>query len=111
MGPAGGDAFFVCQELFSTPKLIVTPSHTESPGAIEVCFFRGGIVSIRTRSVFDIRSVDKMDGRELVEIHATHVLNLLVRRSGLDACCLQRHLLIDSPDSGVVADMADLLGL
>ena len=110
----GGDAFFVCQELFGTDQLLVTPSHTESAGEIEICFFGGGIVSVRTPSVFDIRSLAQMDGKEMVEVHVTHVLNLCIgggRGAGVDQCSVVRHLLIDSPDSQVAADVGDLMGL
>ena len=115
----GGDAFFVCQEFFSTDQLLVTPSHTESPGDIQIIFFHNGIVSIRTTSVFDIRSVSHMDGKEMVEVHATHVLNLAIsapstsneHEEDVSACSVIRHLLIDSPDSQVAADVNDLMGL
>ena len=110
----GGDAFFVCQELFGTAQLLVTPSHAAPSSEIEVCFFPGGIISVRTPSVFDIRSLAQMDGKEMVEVHVTHVLNLSIgddRRAGVDGCSVVRHLLIDSPDSQVSADVSDLMGL
>ena len=109
----GGDAFFVCQELFGTSKLLVTPSHSESSGEIEICFFPNSIISVRTPSVFDIRSLNQMDGREMVEVHVTHVLNLCIgeRRAGVSSCSVLRHLLIDSPDSQVASDVSDLMGL
>lgn len=103
---AGGDSYFVVQEIFSTNKLLVTPSHSESQGAIEIMIFDSGVVSIRTKSVFDIRSVEEMDGKEMVEIFVEHVMNVDLFQN-----CMRRHLLIESPSSKLAVDLSDMMGL
>ena len=103
---AGGDSYFIVQEIFGTEKLMITPSHSESQGAIEIMIFDSGVVSIRTKSVFDIRSVEEMDGKEMVEIFVEHVMNIDLFHN-----CMRRHLLIESPSSQLAVDLSDMMGL
>ena len=102
----GGDSYFLCQQLFSGAELLVTPSHSELPGDIEIHLFENGVVSIHTWSIFDIRSVRRMDGKEMVQVRAVHILHL---RPGEKL--MKRQLLIESPDSQLAADMTELMGL
>ena len=101
---AGGDSYFIVQEMFGVnPNLLVTPSHTSSQGAIEIYIFDSGVVSIRTKSVFDIRSVDKMDGKEMVQIMVEHVMNVDLFHNAM-----RRHLLIES-NLVMSSDMMDMM--
>ena len=104
---AGGDSYFIVQELFSGEgHLLVTPSHSESPSPIEIYIFDSGVVSIRTRQVYDIRSLEEMDGREMVEVIVEHVLNI-----DLFSNLIRRHLLIESPSSQLAVQMSEIMGL
>jgi hypothetical protein len=103
---AGGDSYFVIQEMFATSTLLVTPSHTETQGAIEIYIYDSGVVSIRTKSVFDIRSAEQMDGKEMVEIFVEHIMNIDLFHN-----CMRRHLLIESPSSKLAVDLSDMMGL
>lgn len=102
----GGDAYFIVQQLFATSMLLITPSHSTTPGAIEIMIYDSGVVSIRTKSFFDIRSVEHMDGKEMVEITAEHIINIDLFQN-----CMRRHLIIQSPSSQLAVDISDLMGL
>ena len=103
----GGDSYFIVQELFSGEgHLLVTPSHSESPSPIEIYIFDSGVVSIRTRQVYDIRSLEEMDGKEMVEVIVEHVMNI-----DLFSNLIRRHLLIESPSSQLAVQMSDMMGL